>query len=119
MRKRLCGSEVSEGEGKFEGVRLKCQVKSSNLVNSEVKSSSFMNEKVESSVLSGKVMVKRKNDCFCGNKVELMSRRTVEDLVKLFEHVNKSGHPNYKCCRIPVSAASLKIEVWREKLTNY
>ena len=57
MRKRLCGSEVSGGEGKFEGVRLKCQVKSSDLVKSEVKSSSLMNEKVESSFLSGKVMV--------------------------------------------------------------
>ena len=119
MKESLFGREVSEGERKVEGVKVKCQVKSSNLVKSEVKSSSFVNEKVESSVLSGKVMVKRKNDCFRGNEVELISRKTVEDLVKLFEHVNKSGFPNYKCCRIPVSASNLKIEVWREKLIDY
>ncbi len=40
-------------------------------------------------------------------------------MVSLFEHVNASGLPNYKLCRIPVPNSSLNMSVWKEKLFEY
>ena len=115
----MFGKGVNESGRKVQGVKVKCQVKSSKLEEVEVKSSSLVNNEVESSSQSGKAKVVRKERCLCGNEVESTGREGVANLVKLFEHVNKSGFPNFKCCRIPVSAKTLNIEVWRKNLSNY
>ena len=115
----MFGKGVNESGRKVQGVKVKCQVKSSKLEEVEVKSSSLVNNEVESSSQSGKAKVVRKERCLCGNEVESTGREGVANLVKLFEHVNKSGFPNFKCCRIPVSAKNLNIEVWRKNLSNY
>ena len=39
--------------------------------------------------------------------------------IQLFEHVHASGLPNFKCCRIPVSDATLNISAWYKKLKGY
>ena len=55
----------------------------------------------------------------CGNKLESGNEDPKLDMVKLFEHVNAAGVPNFQCCKIPVCQSTLNLAVWRKKLKDY
>ena len=61
--------------------------------------------------------------CLCGRSVtnfgQYRGYPSVELLVALAEHVNTSGVPNFKGCRIPVVNSSLNMAAWYERLHDY
>ena len=66
---------------------------------------------------------KVKKICNCGSEINIsqLSSESSSKLVKMvamFEHINASGHPNFRRCRIPLPS-KLNVSLWRERLSKY